>query len=253
MPSRTYSFDEAADKLAQYISEHSRIVFFGGAGTSTESGIPDFRSQDGVFAEQQVYPHAPEIMVSRPFYDRDPEMFYTFYRDKLIHPEAKPNVGHYVLAQLEQQGKLQAIITQNIDGLHQAAGSKEVIELHGSVHRNNCRSCRKRYPLATVLESESVIPHCPACGGVLKPDVVLYGETLDEQVIANAVRYVQHTDLLIIAGTSLSVQPAASFAQMGSQAATVIINRTSTPFDHEADAVFHHSSGHLLEAAFKRI
>ncbi|WP_051286916.1 NAD-dependent protein deacylase [Paenibacillus taiwanensis] len=244
------SYETQVHKLAELLSGSRRIVFFGGAGTSTESGIPDFRSTGGVFEEKSDFPHPPEVMVSRPFFERDLQMFYTFYRQKLLHPHAKPNGAHRTLARLEQAGKLKAIITQNIDGLHQAAGSSEVLELHGSVHRNDCLSCHKRFDLSVVLDSTSVIPTCPDCGGVLKPDVVLYGETLNDAVVERAIHYVQQADLLIIGGTSLSVQPAASFAQMGRRAGIVLMNRTPTSMDHEAVAIFRDPMGQLLENAY---
>lgn len=256
MNTSSNSLEEQAVKLARDLLGSRRIVWFGGAGTSTESGIPDFRSAGGVFDQKstesagKVYPYPPEVMVSINYFEEDVEGFYTFYRDKLLHPEAKPNGCHRALARLEQEGKLLAVITQNIDGLHQEAGSKEVLELHGSVHRNTCMSCHRTYDLEVVLNSQTVVPHCPACGGIVKPDVVLYGEVLDDDVIMHAVRAVQQADLLIIAGTSLSVQPAASFVRMRRpDAKLILMNRTATSIDSQADAVYREPVGQLLEAA----
>lgn len=247
------SIETQALRLARDLLHAKRIVFFGGAGTSTESGIPDFRSAGGVFDDNgQEYPHPPEVMVSRPLFDQDRESFFTFYRDKLLHPQAKANGCHRALARLEEEGSLKAVITQNIDGLHQAAGSQEVLELHGTVHRNRCMNCGNVYDLTSVLESDSVIPHCNACGGVLKPDVVLYGESLDQHMIERAIRYVSEADLLIVAGTSLSVQPAASFVQMRRPTAKLIlINRTETPMDRHADSIYREPVGQLMETACK--
>lgn len=252
--------EEQATKLARDLLGSRRIVLFGGAGTSTESGIPDFRSAGGVFDREAAestgkqYPYPPEVMVSSSYFEEDMEGFFTFYRDKLLYPEAKPNGCHRALARLEQEGKLLAVITQNIDGLHQAAGSQEVLELHGSVHRNICMSCHRTYELAVVLDSPTVIPHCPACGGILKPDVVLYGEVLDDDVITAAVRAVQQADLLIIAGTSLSVQPAASFVRMRRpDAKLILMNRTATSIDSQADTVYRELAGQLLEAAVHKM
>lgn len=256
MKTEPIRYEEQVQKLAELLRSSERIVFFGGAGTSTESGIPDFRSAGGVFKGEEgkvPYPYSPEVMVSRSFFYQNTEMFYTFYRDKLIHPEAKPNPGHQVLAKLEEEGRLQAVITQNIDGLHQLAGSKEVIELHGSIHRNDCLSCRARYDLSTVLHSPSNIPVCPACGGMLKPDVVLYEEALHEEDIASAIHHVQAADLLIIGGTSLSVQPAASFVQMGRGARIVLMNRTETSMDWQAEAIFREPLGKLLADAYQAL
>lgn len=248
------------DQLVSWLKESKNIVAFTGAGCSTESGVPDFRSAGGVFDQKtaesagKTYPYPPEVMVSISYYEEDVEGFFTFYRDKLIYPEAKPNGCHRALASLEQAGKLLAVVTQNIDGLHQEAGSKHVLELHGSVHRNTCMTCDCTYDLDVVLNCPSVVPHCPACGGILKPDVVLYGEMLDDEVIANALRAVQQADLLIIAGTSLSVQPAASFVRMRRpEAKLVMMNRTATPIDSQADAVFREPVGQLLEAAVNQM
>ena len=191
--------DEKLEQLRQWMKESSRIVFFGGAGVSTESGIPDFRSVDGLYNQKYQYP--PETIISHSFYVRNPEEFYRFYKDRMLFPDAKPNAAHLALAKLEAQGKLKAVITQNIDGLHQAAGSKEVLELHGSVHRNYCTRCGKFYDLDYVIHSEGV-PKC-SCGGVIKPDVVLYEEGLDSDILERSIRYIRTADMLIIGGTSL--------------------------------------------------
>ncbi|MGZ9584815.1 NAD-dependent protein deacylase [Paenibacillus marinisediminis] len=244
------SLEAQAIKLARDLLHSERIVFFGGAGTSTESGIPDFRSAGGVFDKESKYPYPPEEMVSRPYFYEDPKGFYTFYRDKLLHPHAQPNGCHRALAKLEQEGSLKAVITQNIDGLHQAAGSREVLELHGTVHRNYCLSCGAEYDLTAVLNSDAEVPRCPACDGILKPDVVLYGESLHDDVIERAVDHVRAADLLIVAGTSLSVQPAASFVQLRRPTSKlVLINRTATAIDRHADAVYREPVGQLLEEA----
>lgn len=193
------------ETLKQWLSESENIVFFGGAGVSTESKIPDFRSTDGLYNQQYAYP--PETILSHTFYMRRPEEFYRFYRNKMLFPDAEPNRAHKALAKLEQEGRLRAVITQNIDGLHQKAGSREVLELHGSVLRNYCTKCGKFYGLEAVLESEGV-PRC-TCGGVIKPDVVLYEEGLDQHTLQKAVYYISNADVLIIGGTSLTVYPAA--------------------------------------------
>ena len=196
---------DALEQLKQWIDGCSRIVFFGGAGVSTESNIPDFRSTDGLYNQQYDYP--PETILSHTFYVRKTEEFYRFYRNKMLFPDAKPNKAHLALAKLEAQGKLKAVITQNIDGLHQAAGSREVLELHGSVHRNYCTKCGKFYSLEDILKTEGV-PRC-SCGGVIKPDVVLYEEGLDQSILSRSVRHISEADMLIIGGTSQTVYPAA--------------------------------------------
>lgn len=213
------------EMLKNWIAESSNIVFFGGAGVSTESGIPDFRSTDGLYHQQYDYP--PETILSHSFYCARPEEFYRFYRDKMLCTDAKPNAAHLKLAKLEQQGKLRAVITQNIDGLHQKAGSKNVLELHGSVYRNYCRKCGKFYGVETVQQSRGV-PHCE-CGGIIKPDVVLYEEGLDEDTISSAVSAIRAADVLIIGGTSLSVYPAAGLVRYYRGNKLVVINKTALP------------------------
>lgn len=236
---------ESEEQLKKWIGESGNIVFFGGAGVSTESNIPDFRSTDGLYHQQYDYP--PETILSHTFYVRRPEEFYRFYRNKMLFPGAKPNKAHLALARLERMGKLKAVITQNIDGLHQAAGSKEVLELHGSVHRNYCTKCGKLYTMEDILKSEGV-PHC-SCGGVIKPDVVLYEEGLDQDVLSRAVRYISQADMLIVGGTSLTVYPAAGLIDYYRGDKLVLINKTVTPRDRQANLVIDASIGEVLDAA----
>ncbi len=228
--------------LKQWISESSHIVFFGGAGVSTESGIPDFRSVDGLYSQKFDYP--PETIISHSFYERRPEYFFRFYRDKMLPLGFEPNITHKVLAKWEAEGKLDAVITQNIDGLHQKAGSKKVYELHGSVLRNYCTRCRKFYP-AEFVKDASGVPKC-TCGGTVKPDVVLYEESLDQDTIEKSVLALRRADLLIVAGTSLTVYPAAGFINYYRGDRLVLINRDATPYDSQADLVFHQSLGDIF-------
>lgn len=228
--------------LEEIIAKSSSIVFFGGAGVSTESGIPDFRSVDGLYHQKYAYP--PETILSHTFWEENPEEFYRFYRDKLIVKGAKPNAAHLRLAKLEKEGKLKAVITQNIDGLHQKAGSREVLELHGSVLRNYCEKCGKFYGLETILHSEGV-PRC-SCGGTVKPDVVLYEESLDEDVMDRALRYIQSADLLIIGGTSLVVYPAAGLVRYFRGRHLVVINKGETGGRVGADLTIDGPIGEVL-------
>lgn len=221
------------EQLKAWIAGSDNIVFFGGAGVSTESGIPDFRSVDGLYNQQYDYP--PETIISHTFYLRHPEEFYRFYKNRMLFPDARPNAAHLALARLEQEGRLRAVITQNIDGLHQAAGSREVLELHGSVHRNYCTRCGRFYSLEEILEMDGV-PHC-TCGGVIKPDVVLYEEGLDQETLQKAVSYIRHADILIIGGTSLTVYPAAGLIDYYQGHKLVLINKSVTPMDSRADLV----------------
>lgn len=230
------------ETLKQWLSESENIVFFGGAGVSTESKIPDFRSTDGLYNQQYAYP--PETILSHTFYMRRPEEFYRFYRNKMLFPDAEPNRAHKALAKLEQEGRLRAVITQNIDGLHQKAGSREVLELHGSVLRNYCTKCGKFYGLEAVLESEGV-PRC-TCGGVIKPDVVLYEEGLDQHTLQKAVYYISNADVLIIGGTSLTVYPAAGLIDYYWGKKLVLINKSVTPMDSRADLVISGPIGEIL-------
>ncbi len=236
----------AVEQLKEWIAESDQIVFFGGAGVSTESGIPDFRSQDGLYRQQYAYP--PEQILSHTFYLKNPEEFYRFYRNKMISPQAKPNKAHLALAKLEQAGKLKAVITQNIDGLHQMAGSREVLELHGSVHRNFCTRCGRFYGLSQILETEG-IPRC-SCGGMIKPDVVLYEESLHMDTLSKAVMYIKKADMLIIGGTSLTVYPAAGLVDYYSGSRLVLINRDVTPLDSRADLAIKGKIGEILDQAW---
>ena len=233
---------ENLDILKKWIAESNRIVFFGGAGVSTESGIPDFRSTDGLYSQKFDYP--PETIISHTFYERKPEYFFRFYREKMLPLGFEPNITHKVLAKWEQEGKLSAVVTQNIDGLHQKAGSKKVFELHGSVLRNYCVRCRKFYPAEFVRDADGV-PRCD-CGGIVKPDVVLYEESLNHQTIENSVNAIYNADLLIVAGTSLTVYPAAGLIDYYRGNRLVLINRDVTPYDARADLVIHDTLGNVF-------
>ena len=237
--------DEKQKQLQDWISESRHIVFFGGAGVSTESGIPDFRSVDGLYNQQYQYP--PETILSHTFFEKNPEEFYRFYRNKMLFPDAQPNAAHLKLAELEAAGKLDAVVTQNIDGLHQAAGSKTVYELHGSVHRNFCMKCRQFYGLDFMMETAGV-PRCPVCGGVVKPDVVLYEEALDQETMEAAVLAIARADMLIIGGTSLAVYPAAGLIRYYRGNKLTLINKSPTPYDREADLVLNQPIGQVLGA-----
>ena len=230
------------ETLKRWIKESNRIVFFGGAGVSTESGIPDFRSVDGLYRQKFEYP--PETIISHSFYQWNPEYFFRFYREKMLPLGFEPNVTHKVLARWEAEGKLDAVVTQNIDGLHQMAGSKRVHELHGSVLRNYCVRCRKFHSAEFVKESEG-IPRCD-CGGIVKPDVVLYEEQLDGDTIERSVMAISRADLLIVAGTSLTVYPAAGLVNYYRGNRLVLINRDVTPYDSQADLVFHENLGDIF-------
>lgn len=228
--------------LQEIIDKSRKIVFFGGAGVSTESGIPDFRSVDGLYNQKYKYP--PEQILSHTFFVNKTEEFFDFYRDKMICPNAKPNTAHKVLAKMEKTGKLSAIVTQNIDGLHTMAGSKKVLELHGCVNRNYCQKCGKMFDAEFILKSKG-IPRCE-CGGIIKPDVVLYEESLDDDVVSEAVREIRSCDTLIVAGTSLTVYPAAGMINYFRGGKLVLINRDSTPYDSQADLVIHEKVGEVL-------
>ena len=237
--------EETYKQLQKWINESDNIVFFGGAGVSTESGIPDFRSVDGLYNQQYAYP--PETILSHSFFEKNPEEFYRFYHNKMLFPNAKPNAAHLKLAELERAGKLKAVVTQNIDGLHQAAGSVNVYELHGSVHRNYCMKCRQFYDLDFMTKSEGV-PRCPVCGGMIKPDVVLYEESLDQETIEAAVLAISRADMLIIGGTSLAVYPAAGLIRYYRGNKLTLINKSPTPYDKEADLVIAGPIGEILGA-----
>ena len=234
--------DEKIETLQQWIGASRAIVFFGGAGVSTESGIPDFRSVDGLYHQKYDYP--PEEILSRTFFDASPEEFYRFYRDKMLCLEARPNAAHRKLAQLEEAGRLRSVVTQNIDGLHQAAGSRRVWELHGSVHRNHCMRCGKPYPVEFIRDSAGV-PRC-SCGGVVKPDVVLYEESLDSRVLEGALADIQEADLLIVGGTSLAVYPAAGLIRYYRGRKLVLINKSPVARDLAADLVITDPIGETL-------
>lgn len=236
------SIEKEAALLKSLIKECSRIVFFGGAGVSTESGIPDYRSVDGLYRQKFKYP--PEHMLSRDFFYSNCEEFYDFYKTKMLAPDAEPNAAHKKLAQLEAEGKLSAVITQNVDGLHQKAGSRTVLELHGSVHRNYCLGCGKEYGLDKIVSSEK-IPVC-SCGGTIKPDVVLYGESLDNEVLKASLNAIAEADMLIIGGTSLAVYPAASLIHYFSGKYLVVINREPTPADSMAQLAIQGKIGEVL-------
>ena len=234
--------DDKIKTLQQWIDESCAIVFFGGAGVSTESGIPDFRSVDGLYNQKYAWP--PEQILSRTFFDAQPEEFYRFYRDKMLCLDAQPNAAHKKLAELEAAGRLRSVVTQNIDGLHQLAGSKRVWELHGSVHRNYCMKCRRPYAVTDIKEGTGV-PRC-ACGGTVKPDVVLYEEGLDSATIEGAVADIQAADLLIIGGTSLAVYPAAGLINYYQGSRLVLINKSPTPYDDRASLAINLPIGEVL-------
>lgn len=241
---------EEIRELAQILKDSNNIVFFGGAGVSTESNIPDFRSSNGLWNEKLKINFTPEQLVSHTFYMQYPDEFFKFYKDKLIYPEAKPNKAHLALAKLEEMGKLKAVVTQNIDGLHQAAGSKVVYELHGSVLRNYCEHCHTFYDEKYILESEGV-PVCEKCGARVKPDVVLYEEGLDQKIINGSVNAIMKADTLIIGGTSLVVYPAAGLIQYFQGKNLILINKSETSADRNADLVIHDSIGKVLSEAFE--
>lgn len=235
--------EEKIQQFKQMANESNNIVFFGGAGVSTESGIPDFRSKDGLYNQKYDYP--PEEILSHTFFINHTEAFYKFYKDKMNSLKYEPNITHIKLAELEKKGKLKAVVTQNIDGLHQKAGSKNVYELHGSVLRNYCMKCHKFYNAEYIFTSKD-IPKC-SCGGMIKPDVVLYEEGLDEETLENAIRAIRHADVMIVAGTSLTVQPASSLLNYYTGNKLVLINRDVTPYDNWANLVIHESLGNVFE------
>ena len=236
-------YEKEIEQLQAMIDESNRIVFFGGAGVSTESNIPDFRSATGIY--HQKYKYSPEQVVSHSFFMKYPEAFYEFYKEKMMILDAKPNAAHLKLAELEQAGKLQAVVTQNIDGLHQAAGSRNVYELHGSIHRNYCMKCGAACDTELVRKSSGV-PRCEKCGGMIKPDVVLYEESLNEKVLDGAIRSIAAADLLIVGGTSLAVYPAAGLLQYFEGDALVLINKGATPMDKNADLLIQQPIGQVL-------
>ena len=233
---------QASAALAELFNTHNHVVFFGGAGVSTASGIPDFRSVDGLYHQQYDYP--PETILSHSFYRSHPEEFFRFYRNKMLFPKAQPNAAHKKLAELERAGKVRAVVTQNIDGLHQAAGSKNVLELHGSILRAYCSRCRKPYP-ADVINKGTGVPRCD-CGGVIRPDIVLYEEQLDEDVLRKSIDYIRNADVLIVGGTSLNVYPAAGLINYYRGNKLVLVNLSETPYDSCADLIIHEKIGEVF-------
>ena len=234
--------DEKILQLKKWIDESDNVVFFGGAGVSTESGIPDFRSVDGLYNQKYKFP--PEMILSHSFFVKNPEEYYRFHHEKLAIGDVKPNTAHLKLAELEQKGKLKAVVTQNIDGLHQAAGSKKVLELHGSILRSYCCTCGRPYPADKMNYCEGV-PRC-SCGGVIRPDIVLYEEPLDEQIMQESIRCISEADVLIVGGTSLNVYPAAGLINYYRGNKLVLVNLSSTPYDSEADLVINEKIGKVF-------
>ena len=244
-----WTVNSKISQLIEILQDSNNIVFFGGAGVSTESGIPDFRSADGLYSESYSYP--PEVILSRSFFEEHTEEFYRFYREKMLYPDAKPNKAHMALAELEKQDKLMAVITQNVDGLHTSAGSTNVFELHGSALRNLCMSCNAVYPLEKVIQSVN-IPLC-TCGGIIKPDVVLYEESLDQMVMTKAIKAINTADVLIVGGTSLNVYPAAGMIDYYRGDSLVLINKSKTAYDRYADLVINESIGATLSEALEAL
>jgi NAD-dependent protein deacetylases, SIR2 family len=243
---KTDTYIDTETRLTTIIANSHRLVFLGGAGVSTESGIPDFRSSEGLYTNKSDVPYAPEEILSHDFFMEHPAEFYTFYRSHMLFPNAQPGTAHRALAQLEQEGKLAAVITQNIDGLHQKAGSEHVLELHGSVLRNHCLGCGKEFDLPYILASKGV-PHCDVCGKMIKPDVVLYGEPLDEAVLSEAFKYIRTADTLIVGGTSLVVMPAAGLIRYFRGNELVLINLQATPYDALATLVLNKNINTVLK------
>lgn len=237
------------ERLKEYIQNSSNIVFFGGAGVSTESNIPDFRSEDGIYRTIKKYKQPPEIILSHSFFASNPEVFFDFYKSTMIYSNAKPNKAHLALAKLEKNGMLKAVITQNIDGLHQIAGSHNVLELHGSVHRNYCNKCGRKYDLEYIIKSSGAIPRCESCNSIVRPDVTLYEESLDMDVLNSAVSYIRNADVLIVGGTSLAVYPAAGLIEYYKGNKLILINKSSTPYDSRANLIINESIGKVLEYA----
>jgi NAD-dependent deacetylase len=241
--------EQQSATLKQWIAESSNIVFFGGAGVSTESNIPDFRSQDGLYNQSHEYPYPPQVMLSASFFDAHPAEFFHYHFDKLVYAEARPNAAHYALARLEATGKLKAVITQNVDGLHQLAGNRRVLELHGSAQRNYCLNCGLKYDLAFMLATAPDIPHCLDCGGIVRPEVVLYEESLPQDVLRAAEKAILQADLLIVGGTSLVVYPAAGLVRLFRGRHLALINKEATDYDRNADLIIRAPIGQVLAAA----
>jgi len=236
-------------KLKDMLRSSKYVVFFGGAGVSTESNIPDFRSEDGIYKTLTKYGRSPEELLSHTFFMSHPEEFFDYYRNNLIFAQARPNRAHMALAELEKRSTLKSVVTQNIDGLHQMAGSREVQELHGSVYRNYCMKCQEKYGLEYVANYPETVPKCNKCGGIVRPDVVLYEEGLDMRIVSRAVSHIQKADMLIVGGTSLAVYPAAGLIDYYSGDKLVLINKSSTPYDRRADLVINESIGKVLGEA----
>lgn len=236
---------EQLAQLQNWIYESNNIVFFGGAGVSTESGLPDFRSENGIFSAMNEYGYRPETILSYSFFQQNPEVFFRYYKKTLLYPDAQPNDCHKALVKLEADGKLKAVITQNIDDLHQKAGSKNVLELHGTLYRNYCLKCRQEYPLDYVTKEEGVT-RCSICGGVVRPDVVLYEESLNEKTIEKSVEYIANADVLIVGGTSLNVYPAAGLINYYRGKKMVLINKSTTPYDNKASLIITKSIGEVF-------
>lgn len=234
-------------KLREMIQSSKRIAFLGGAGVSTESGIPDFRSENGIFQAIKKYGQAPETLLSHSYFMRNTETFYEYYKSSLLITDVEPNPAHYALARLEKEGKLTAVVTQNIDGLHQKAGSKNVYELHGSIYRNTCMQCGKKFSSEYMAQAEGV-PHCDQCNGIIKPDVVLYGEGLDDDVVRGAISHIRQADMLIVGGTSLAVYPAAGLIDYYEGDKLALINKSDTPYDSRANLIIHDATGKVLSA-----
>ncbi len=244
---------EAYSALTDVIRHAERMVFFGGAGVSTESDIPDFRGGDGLFFGESGEEVRPETLLHHDYFVRHPDRFYRYYRSHMLYPDARPNAAHIALAEWESMGKLSAVITQNIDGLHTAAGSRQVIELHGSTRRNHCVRCGRTYGVETVLTSEDTVPHCPACGGMIRPDIVMYGEALDDRAFSRAEEVIADADVLIVGGTSLLVQPAASLLFNYRGKHLVIINQSRTPYDDWAEIILRDPIGQVLGTVAKQL
>lgn len=238
--------DEKLQQLKQWIEESENIVFFGGAGVSTESGLPDFRGEDGIFTAMNTYGHRPETILSHSFFCAKPDVFFQYYKKNLLYPDAQPNDCHKALAKLEELGKLKAVVTQNIDDLHQKAGSKEVLELHGTLYRNYCVSCGKTFDLSYVTRHDG-ITRCDDCTGIVRPDVVLYEEGLNDDVVEKAINYLAEADVLIVGGTSLNVYPAAGLLRYYQGSRMVLINKSITPFDHKASLVINQSIAKVFQ------
>ena len=238
------------EKLKEWIENSGNIVFFGGAGVSTESGIPDFRGEAGIYKTVSEYGVRPETILSHTFFMKEPEIFFDYYKNFLLYPDAKPNSAHYDLAELEKRGKLKAVITQNIDNLHQKAGSKNVLELHGTLYRNYCMKCGAEYDINFVINGENV-PKCKKCAGIVRPDVVLYEESLNSDTLSKAIRFISEADMLIVGGTSLAVYPAAGLINYYNGNRLVLINKGTTGFDSRADLIIHRNIGEVFEKIMK--